>query len=81
MRTIYSVLASFGDIILSEQLSSEYDLLDAYFYFNYHDIKFSENYIESFRNDFMIPVTKIVCDYFEVCWDNMECFCKAKGSL
>ena len=81
MRTIYSVLASFGDIILSEQLSSEYDLLDAYFHFNYHDIKFTKNYIESFRNDFMIPVTKIVCDYFDVCWDNMECFFEAKGSL
>ena len=72
MRTILSVLASFGDIILSEHLSQDYDLLNSYFVFNVEKEKHSEMHISMFRNHFMIPTTRIVDDYFGACWDCMQ---------
>ena len=73
LRTMLSILASFGDIILSEQLSKDYDLLESYFSFNAEDEKCSNKYMSTFRNDFMIPTTKIVGDYFDIFWDYMQC--------
>lgn len=77
-RTIYSVLASFGDIILNEHLSNDYNLLDTYFAYDVYSVKLSDEYMNIFRKNFMIPVTKIVEDYFEVCWDYMQCCYKVE---